>query len=124
MSISNGDIKRRFKLTSGGLPVSIPALNEMHVYVYTVVNHKKKVFMTFKKTATGEFGITIDPDNDNWFTIVINRNYTRKESGQVYAEVMVQSNADSSFPASLKNDGKTGIKVTFLETSADPIGLT
>jgi hypothetical protein len=123
MAVDNTDITRRIRLTKGGVPVSINSLHEMLVYIYTMVNHRKEVYATFSKTATGEYAIAIDPDDDSYFIIVINRNRNRGRRGQVYAEIAVQATADASYPNSLKNDAKTGIEITVLEPSANPVGL-
>jgi hypothetical protein len=123
MAVDNTDITRRIRLMKGGVPVSIPSLHEMLVYIYTMKNHGKDVYATFSKTAIGEFAIAIDPDDDSYFVIVINRNRNRGRRGQVFLEVAVQTTADASYPSSLKNDAKTGIEIAFLEPSANPVGL-
>lgn len=123
MGVENTDITKRISLKSNGEKVSVPSLHEMFVYLYTMESYRKKLVATFKKSATDQFAITIDPDDDSRFIVVFNRNLNKNVLGQVYVEVATQTTADSKYPDSLKNDAKTGVKFDFIESSADSNGL-
>jgi hypothetical protein len=121
--VPGDDAQSGFKLTADGEPLLLSELHEVFVWVYHVVNHRKKLICTRQKTLTGLEGIAVDPVDSERNTFIVDRSLTKDLSGtDVYAEFKIQRTADSPFPGGLKNDGQTGKHLYYVEISVNPDG--
>lgn len=116
---------RTFKIKdSGGVVIPLSAINDYHIYVYTLENNQKTNVLTFKKTPTESTDKQIVALDTETIGFIVPRSYTKiAPEGLLYAEIEVQITADSNYESSLKNSGGDGYVVCEIIQSSNPTEL-
>lgn len=119
--IQGEDIKVRFTLTNGTVPIVPSTLNAYSISIYYVDEFGVKNLLATYKGGTGLYDIVVFNNTLGQLDIIINRELTRGLGKcKVYGEVFIQETATSEFISSLSHNGVNEIFLFDFETSANP----